>query len=123
MLSPAEIKFVDFHQDMPKILDYAAKWDEETFEYKHNVRTFDFSESDQALLNEIETIVLKCWQVFNLHGYARVDFRVDNNHRPYVLEINANPCISEDSGFYAACLHSGIDFQTAVSYILKDLNY
>ncbi len=123
MLSPAEIKFVDFPKDMPKILDYAAKWDEETFEYKHTVRTFDFPESDRVLLDEIEKIVIKCWQVFNLHGYARVDFRVNKNNRPFVLEINANPCISEDSGFYAACLKSGIEFQTAVKNILNDLNY
>ncbi|HNV96182.1 MAG TPA: ATP-grasp domain-containing protein [Bacteroidales bacterium] len=122
MLSPAEIKFVDFPEDMPKILDYAAKWNEETFEYKHTLRTFDFEESDKALLNEIEKIVIKCWQVFNLHGYARVDFRVDKNNKPFVLEINANPCISEDSGFYAACLNTGIHFQTAVEYILNDLN-
>ncbi|NMC98966.1 MAG: hypothetical protein GYA62_04520 [Bacteroidales bacterium] len=39
-----------------------------------------------------------------------------------MLEINANPCISEDSGFYAACLNTGIHFQTAVEYILNDLN-
>lgn len=123
MLAPAEIKFIDFPKDMPKILDYAAKWDEDTFEYKHTVRSFEFDEKDKPLLKEIEQIVLRCWQIFNLHGYARVDFRVDKNNRPFVLEINANPCISEDSGFYAACLKSGIDFLTAVKYILNDLNY
>lgn len=123
MLSPAEIKFVDFPKDMPKILDYDAKWNEKTFEYKHTIRTFNFEESDKKLLTEIEKIVIQCWQVFHLHGYARIDFRVDKNNHPYVLEINANPCISEDSGFYAACLKSGIDFQTAVKNILNDLNY
>jgi D-alanine-D-alanine ligase len=122
MLSPAEMLFKDFPKDKPRILGYEAKWDENTFEYHHTSRTFEFTENDNELLKNIEIIALKCWDVFNLQGYARVDFRVDEHNQPYVLEINANPCISEDSGFYVALVRSGYSFNEAMQYMLKDLN-
>ena len=39
---------------------------------------------------------------------------------PYVLEINANPCISPDSGFYAATQQANLNFTKAIEYIIFD---
>ena len=44
----------------------------------------------------------ECWFLFNLTGYARVDFRVDEKGMPYVLEVNSNPFLTEHEGFGAA---------------------
>jgi len=120
MLSPAEIIFTNYPADKPKILGYEAKWDDDSFECKNTNRTFNFTEQDKPLLQKLEKIVLKCWEVLNLHGYARVDFRVDKNNEPFVLEINANPCISEDSGFYAAAINSGFTFTQVIQNIIND---
>lgn len=120
MLSPAEIVFNNFPKNKPKILGYSAKWNEESFEYKNTFRTFDFKKNDSNLLKEIEEICIKCWNIMNLRGYARIDFRVDKNNVPYVLEINANPCISKDSGFYAAALKSGFSFTDVMKNIIND---
>jgi D-alanine-D-alanine ligase len=54
-----------------------------------------------------------------LNGYARVDFRVDREGRPFVLEINANPCIAPDSGFIAAAVKSGMSFPDVVGRIVE----
>ena len=121
VLTPAEIRFVDFPAGKPTIVGYAAKWDETTFEYRNTIRSFDFPDSDLPLLRELKSVCCRCWETFNLRGYARVDFRVDENNRPYVLEINANPCISPDSGFYNAALKSGYTFTQMVERILNDL--
>jgi len=121
VLWPAEILFKDFPEGKPTIVGYAAKWDEETFEYRNTVRTFEFPESDQPLLDRLRTLCHDCWDAFNLRGYVRVDFRVDHQNRPYVLEINANPCISPDSGFYHAALRSGYTFTQIIGRILNDL--
>lgn len=121
VLAPAEIIFQNFPPGKPAIVGYAAKWDESTFEYRNTVRSFDFPDSDSALLEALKTICYRCWSVFNLRGYARVDFRVDPDGRPNVLEINANPCISPDSGFYNAALRNGYTFAGVVKRIITDL--
>ena len=69
-----------------------------------------------------ESITKNCWSLFGLSGYARVDFRVDTKGVPYVLEINANPCISPDAGFSAALERAGIEYHQAVKEILNQLN-
>jgi len=121
ILPVAEIDFVGYPSGKPRIVDYRAKWDADSFEYHHTVRRFDFSKGDEELLLKLRDISLRCWNLFDLHGYARVDFRVDRNGKPWVLEINANPCISPDSGFVAAAQHAGLDFKTVVRRIINDI--
>ena len=43
-----------------------------------------------------------------LAGYARIDFRVDTHDRPWLLEVNANPCLSSDAGYVAAADEAGL---------------
>lgn len=116
----AEIVFHDFPREKPKIVGYAAKWNKDTFEYHNTIRSFDLSNTSQELQMELKEMALHCWKVFNLKGYARVDFRVDGTGRPYVLEINANPCISPDAGFFAACSVAGLKFTEVVERIIYD---
>ena len=49
------------------------------------------------------------WKLFRLSGCARIDFRVDGRGRPWVLEVNANPCLSSDAGLVAAARRIGLD--------------
>ena len=119
VLPPAEIVF-SFPEGRERIVDYRAKWDTDSFEYQATNRTFDFQPEDAMLLDELKKIAAKCWESFGLRGYARVDFRVDEQGKPFVLEINANPCISPDSGFTAAAEKAGIEYTELIGRILAD---
>jgi len=120
VLPPAEIVFEDFPADKPRIVGYQAKWDEGSFEYAHTVRRFADPSVDGALLAELERLALRCWEVFNLGGFARVDFRVDAQGRPWILEVNSNPCLSPDSGFAAALEKAGIPYADAMERIVRE---
>lgn len=120
VLPPAEIRFDEYPTDKLRIVDYAAKWAEDSFEYSHTPRRFDFPPEDATLVAKLERIAAQCWDVFGLRGYARVDFRVDESGRPWVLELNVNPCISPDAGFVAAAERAGLSFDDVVRMILDD---
>lgn len=117
VLPVAEIRFEGFPADKPAIVGYAAKWHADSFEYRNTVRTFavepDLAACAAALARE-------CWALFDLGGYARVDFRVDAAGQPWVLEVNANPCLSPDAGFAAALATAGIDYATALGWLVDD---
>jgi len=117
-LPQSEILFEGYGKDRARIVDYRAKWETDSYEYRHTPRRFEFPEKDRLLLRRLEVLALRCWDLFGLSGYARVDFRVDAQRRPWVLEINANPCLSPDAGFAAALAQAKIPYQEAMACIL-----
>ncbi len=119
ILPPAEIIFEGFESGRARIVDYRAKWDPDSFAYHHTPRRFHFDAADEGLLEELRSLSLECWQLFGLRGYARVDFRVDHRCRPWILEINANPCLSPDAGFAAAVNKAGMSLTEAVGRIVE----
>ena len=127
VLPAAEIDFSAYPDHKPRIVGHNAKWCEDTFEYQQTPRRFDFPPEDQPLLEWLRNLTKKCWNIFHLRGYARVDFRVDRNGMPWILEINVNPCLSPDAGFAAALNQAGISFSSAIhritlSALNRDLN-
>jgi len=100
----AELLFEDWPEGKPRIINYAAKWFEESLEYENTPRIFDPLD---APLEEIKKTVLRAWDVFNLRGYARADIRMDKEGRVYILELNANPCIGPWSGYISAAKEAG----------------
>jgi D-alanine-D-alanine ligase len=120
VLPPAEIDFSAFPEGKPRIVGYAAKWDERSFEFHHTPRRFDLPPEDAPLLARMAALARHCWELFGLRGYARVDFRVDEAGEPWVLEVNANPCLSPDAGFAAAVGRAGLTFAQAVGRIVRD---
>lgn len=122
MLPPAEIVFINYGDDKPKIFDFKAKWEMDSFEYENTVREFP-KDLDKELLARLHKSALECWNLFGLKGYARVDSRVDKDGNIYIVEINANPCISADAGFVAATQEAGYPFVDVIDRIVNDLNY
>lgn len=120
VLPPAEMRFDGYPPGKLKMVDYRAKWDEDSFESRHTTRVFRFPASDAPLLERLGDLARRCWHLFELRGYARVDFRVDREGRPWVLEINANPCLSPDAGFFAAAGEAGLTIHHVVERILQD---
>ena len=122
-LPPAEIQFLGYPVGKPKMVGYRAKWDEGSFEYGNTPRRFDFPGEDERLLQTLISMSRKCWKAFELRGYARVDFRVDGSGRPWVLEINTNPCISPDAGFMAAAGRAGLSMEDVVRRIVAEATH
>jgi D-alanine-D-alanine ligase len=121
VLPPAEMLFHDYPGELPRIVSYKAKWIEGTFQYENSKRSFPDDLSDR-LKHNINEAVVGCWHTFGLKGYARVDMRADNDENVYVLEANANPCISPDSGFIAAAMQAGYSHAEIINRIISDLN-
>lgn len=122
VMPPAEMVFHNFTEDKPRIVDFKAKWVEESFEYENTRREFPRDGMNTVLSERIKDIALKCWNVFGLKGYARVDMRIDSEDNPYVIEVNANPCMSPDSGLVAATIEAGLPIVEVLERIISDLN-
>lgn len=119
VLPAAEIRFDAFPPDMPRVVGYRAKWVPDSFEYRNAVRTFDFGPEDEGLLKELRGLAAACWDLFGLDGYGRVDFRVDADGRPWVLEVNCNPAMAPGTGFVAAAEQAGLGYPELCAAIVE----
>lgn len=121
LLPPAEMLFVDYPATRAKVVGYEAKWEEDSFAYRHTQRTFSFGPESAALVDRLSTLALEAYTLFGASGYARVDFRVDGAGLPYILELNSNPCISTDSGFVAASREAGYSYEQLIQCLVEGI--
>lgn len=119
LLPASELRFIDFPPGMPRVADYASKWDKGSFAYIHTPLCLDIEDELAPLIERLGEIALECWKLFGLRGYARVDFRLDRKNEPFVLEVNANPCLSPDSGFAAMLRKAGMSFDQGIDMIVE----
>ncbi|MBI1967779.1 MAG: hypothetical protein HYS40_07300, partial [Gemmatimonadetes bacterium] len=52
----------------------------------------------QRLADRLARIAEAAWRTMHGKGYGRVDFRVDDTGRPWVLEVNPNPDLTDEAG-------------------------
>jgi D-alanine-D-alanine ligase len=114
-----EMIFERWEEGRPRIIGYAAKWEETTAEYRDTTRVFDWPVREPALNRKLEQLSKECWRLFGLSGYARVDFRVDTDGGPFILEINPNPCLEPNAGVAAACEQAGLSYAGLIEQVVR----
>ncbi|NIO71381.1 MAG: D-alanine--D-alanine ligase, partial [Anaerolineae bacterium] len=67
----------------------------------------------------ITDTALRAWAAIGCRGYARVDMRISDEGVPYVVEVNCNPDLSPDAGFYHAARAAGYGYEDMVVHILE----
>lgn len=117
VLECSEIRFDGLPEDLPDIVTYRGKWDEESAEYRGTVPEVP-AKLTKNLRMELERLALETWEALDGRGYARVDFRIDRNDAPYVLEFNPNPDFSSDAGMANCARAAGWSYPRLVSEVL-----
>ena len=115
----AEIDFSAFPDGQHKIVDYSAKWDAGSFGFHNTPRKIP-AELPAAVSEHVAALAKAAWAALGCRDYARVDFRLDEQLNPYILEINPNPDISPDAGFAAALTAGGIAYERFVWTVLDN---
>lgn len=117
VLAIAEIDFSAFDKSKPKIVGYSAKWQPDSFEYNNTPRILPARLSAKTA-KLVRQYAVDAWGALGCKDYARVDFRLDEQGRPFVLEVNPNPDISPDAGFAAAVDFAGMSYKQFVEILL-----
>jgi len=72
-----------------------------------------------TLKNELKEIARRVFLVLKCSDYARIDFRLDQNERPYVLELNSMASINQKGSFFHAARNAGYDYAGMMDQIIK----
>jgi D-alanine-D-alanine ligase len=104
-LPPAEIIFPTDKPGTWSILTYAGKWKPGTADYDTTPGNYP-ADISPATARKLGQLAIKAYRLLGCRDYARVDFRMKASGKPYILEVNPNPEISDHAGF-SGCLASG----------------
>lgn len=116
-LSPGEILYdARAFQDRPRILTYASKWEPDSPDYG-GTRSVG-ADVDRTLLQVLEEAAREAARAVGMRDYGRVDFRVDEEGTPFVIDVNPNCDLSTDGGFMLAARRSGLTYPKAVQAVL-----
>jgi D-alanine-D-alanine ligase len=72
-----------------------------------------------TVTRQIRELALKAYRAMGCDGAVRVDFRVTPRGRPYVLEINTVPGMTETSLLPMAAAQAGIEYESLTERILQ----
>ncbi len=100
-------------QPAREFYDYAAKYESGDTEY---ICPCGLPEAREA---ELAALCLKAFQVSGASGWGRVDLMIDQDDRPWLLEVNTTPGMTETSLVPKAARAAGIDFEELVWRILN----
>ena len=72
-----------------------------------------------AVSREIKQLAIRTYQALGCNGAARVDFRITPKGKPYVLEINTVPGMTETSLLPMAAGKAGLSYDALTQQILQ----
>jgi D-alanine-D-alanine ligase len=98
-------------------VSFAAKWDATSFAFHHTPVRCP-APVGESLAGRIRQVALAAWQVIGCRGYARVDIRVNAQDQPHVIEVNCNPDLSPEAGFFRAIAAAGYSYPAMVERIV-----
>lgn len=117
VLPISEIVFGPSFKNKPKIVDFAAKWYEESISCKETVGSCP-ANLPKGVANYVKEVALKSFLATGCKNITRVDIRLSKNNIPYVLEVNANPGVGPDDGSTRSARAAGLSYSQFLEKIL-----
>lgn len=102
----------------PKMLTFAAKWQEDSPYFK-GTRVRCPAKIPDEIKTRIEEKTRAAFRLVGCRGYARVDLRMDNVGNIFVIEINPNPDLSPGYGAALQAKAAGMDYQTFIEKLVE----
>ena len=101
----------------PRIMSYAAKWEEDSVEY-NSVEVLCPAPVDEPLRSRLVAAAVAAHRLTGCRDYARVDFRVGADGVPRVVEVNTNPDLQESGGFTISAWERYGEYDPIVAAVL-----
>ncbi|HET9268315.1 MAG TPA: ATP-grasp domain-containing protein, partial [Vicinamibacterales bacterium] len=112
-----EMSFAGMADNRWRIATERVKWS--TRYQKANGIMTDAAVLDEATVARISNIAKRTYRALDLSGYARIDIRLDDEGRPYVLEANPNPNLAYGEDFAESAETMGVSYEALLDRIIR----
>jgi len=113
-----ELQFGKAPDDMQKIATSRVKWDWE-YQKKYGIDTVLARDIPEATRSRIARLGKRIFRLLSLTGYARLDLRLTDEGRLFVLEANANPDIGYGEELSCATEATGMSYEALIQRVMN----
>ena len=103
---------------MPKIAGYEVKFDVNTEAYRVT-KSAPARDIDEETTTRIQEAAVTAYRALKLRDYGRIDLRLAENGRVYVIEANPNPWLDPAAEFAMAAKESGRSYTQVIGEIVE----
>jgi D-alanine-D-alanine ligase len=103
---------------MPRIAGYEVKFDVTTEAYK-KTKSAPAKDLDDEIVTTIQQTAVTAYRALKLRDYGRIDMRLAEGGRVYVLEANPNPWLDPAAEFAMAAKESGRSYTQMIGEIVE----
>jgi D-alanine-D-alanine ligase len=111
-----EMSFAQMPDNRWKIATERVKWSTQ-YQKKHGIMT-DRAVLDAGDMDRIQRLAKRAYRALDLSGYARIDIRMDEAGRPFVLEANPNPNLAYGEDFAESAEVAGLSYERLLERII-----
>jgi len=112
-----ELDLSKLPEGMPHIAGYEVKFDVTTEAYR-KTKSAPAHDLDEETTTRIQQTALTAFRVLKLRDYGRIDCRLAEDGRVYVLEANPNPWLDPAAEFTMAAKESGKSYKDMIGAIV-----
>jgi D-alanine-D-alanine ligase len=113
-----ELDLSKLPEGTPRIAGYDVKFDRDSDAYK-KTRSAPAENLDEATEQRLRQTAVTAFQVLKLRDYARIDMRLREDGKIYVIEANPNPWLSSSAEFAMAARRSGRTYPQTIAEIVE----
>ena len=113
-----EMVFEKFPEGVPRIATQKVKWDLD-YQDKMGITTRAATNLPDGVEDRIRKVCKRVYRILGLSGYARMDFRLTEEGRLYLLEPNPNPDLALDEDFAESAHAVGIPYEKLIQRIVN----
>ena len=117
-MPPSETIFPPRPPGHRSIITYNAKWKVGTPDYEETPPIFP-ADLPPELARKISGHAREAYRLLGCRDYARVDFRMNAQGQPFILEMNPNPEICEDNSFINCFQGIGLTYREFVVRLVE----
>ena len=112
-----ELLFTNMPEGSRRIATDRVKWSVK-YQKKYGI---DSGPADlpPAVAENIQHVCKRAFRALELSGYARIDLRLEESGRVWVLEANPNPQIAKGEDFAASAGVTGLSYETVLQRIIN----
>jgi D-alanine-D-alanine ligase len=112
-----EMTFANMPESQHRIATERVKWSAK-YQKKMGIDTGPAQSLANGVPDRIQHISRRVYKTLELSGYARIDLRLDDGGRVYVLEANPNPQIARAEDFAESAASAGLPYPALLQRIL-----